>query len=375
MITEYSAGLNPGSGPQGIAPGPDGNLWFTDAGAHAIGQITPSGLITEYSAGLEPGSEPEGIAPGPDGNLWFTDAGATPAIGRITPSGMITEYTTGLGPRNMPTAIAAGPDGNLWFTDSLANAIGRVTPSGQITEYPNGLGRSNGPDAIAPGADGDMWFADTGADAIGRIGTGAPPALHTPATVTGAGQEGSPVACQAQWTDWAGYTARTGLYPFDGYTWQRDGNPIPGQTTATYTPTAADVGHQLGCRLTVTYPLPFSVTATATSPADHRPVRPAPTPDAGALGAGHHAPDVHAYRAPGRGAVPAVEPLGPRRALVHPAGRAEGPLHTERGRDRDVRDRARGPGADDARPLHRTHPRRPPPPPAARARSCCVARR
>ena len=267
MITKYSAGLKPGSGPQGIAPGPDGNLWFTDAGAHAIGQITPSGLITEYSAGLEPGSEPEGIAPGPDGNMWFTDAGATPAIGRITPSGMITEYTTGLGPRNMPTAIAAGPDGNLWFTDSLANAIGRVTPSGQIIEYPNGLGRSNGPDAIAPGADGDMWFADTGADAIGRIGTGAPPALHTPATVTGAGQEGSPVACQAQWTDWAGYTARTGLYPFDGYTWQRDGNPIPGQTTATYTPTAADVGHQLGCRLTVSYSLPFSVTATSTSAA------------------------------------------------------------------------------------------------------------
>ncbi len=33
--------------------------------------------------GLNPGSSPFGIAPGPDGNLWFGDDGSTPAIGRI----------------------------------------------------------------------------------------------------------------------------------------------------------------------------------------------------------------------------------------------------------------------------------------------------
>jgi hypothetical protein len=49
--------------------------------------------------------------------------------------------------------------------------------------------------------------------------------------------------------------------------WLRDGSPIAGQTTPAYTPTAADVGHQIACRATVTYPLPFQVTANATSPA------------------------------------------------------------------------------------------------------------
>jgi hypothetical protein len=31
-ITEYGAGINGGSGPAGIAAGPDGNLWFTERG-------------------------------------------------------------------------------------------------------------------------------------------------------------------------------------------------------------------------------------------------------------------------------------------------------------------------------------------------------
>jgi hypothetical protein len=120
-----------------------------------------------------------------------------------------------------------------------------------------------------------MWFTDQDG-AIGRIGTGAPPALQTPASLSGAGQQASPEACQAQWSDWSGYAARTGLYPFDGYTWLRDGNPIPGQTTPTYTPTGADVGHELACRATVTYPLPFQLTATAASPAIT--IQPAPPP-------------------------------------------------------------------------------------------------
>ena len=104
-----------------IAPGPDGNLWFTDVSTTtpAIGRITPGGAITEFSSGLNPGSRPSGIAAGPDGNLWFTDYGTTPAIGRITPGGTITEFSSGLNPGSDPSGIAAGPDGNLWFTDPV----------------------------------------------------------------------------------------------------------------------------------------------------------------------------------------------------------------------------------------------------------------
>ena len=289
QITEYSNGLNADSLPGAIAAGPDGNLWFTDeagelpGGMPAIGRITPSGQITEYSNGLNAGSLPVGIAAGPDGDLWFTDEGTTPAIGRITPSGQITEYSYGhgLNAGSVPVEIAAGPDGNLWFTDAGGvvpggtSAIGRITPSGQITEYSYGHGLNAGsvPGAIAAGPDGNLWFTDAGGvvqggtSAIGRIGTGAPSALQAPASVSGAGRAGSAERCDVQWPVWAGSSPMAGLYPFDGYAWLRDGSPIAGQAASTYTPTGADVGHRLGCRETVTYPLPYSVTANATSAA------------------------------------------------------------------------------------------------------------
>ena len=293
QFTEFAAGLNPGSSPgyedsESIAAGPDGNLWFTDEGTTpAIGRITPFGQITEFSAGLNPYAIPVEIAAGPDGNLWFTDQGTTPAIGRITPFGQITEFTDPQNPNFSPEGgITAGPDGNVWFTDYGDNrAIGQITPSGQITEFPTGLNTLVSPaafvdpDGITAGPDGDLWFTDD-AGAIGRIGSGAAPALGTPASVTGAGAAGSAETCQAQWPDWVGYGPSTALYPFDGYTWLLDGTPITGQTAQTYTPTAGDVGHQLACRLTGTYPLPYSVTATTATSAAIT-VKPAPPPTAG----------------------------------------------------------------------------------------------
>jgi streptogramin lyase len=291
QITEYSYGhgLNAGADPVGIAAGPDGNLWFTDRGVNAIGRITPSGQITEFLSPQGPSLDPQAITTGPDGNLWFTDRRYPYAIGRITRSGQITEFTHPQNPDFDPNGIAAGPDDNVWFTDNGdSRAIGQITPSGQITEFSTGLNPHAFPAGITAGPDGGLWFTD-GVGAIWRIGSGAAPALASPARVSGAGSVGSAETCQATWADWAGYSSRIALYPFDGYAWLRDGSPIAGQATPTYTPTAADVGHQISCRATVTYPLPFEVTANATSPvvtiraALPLPPPPPPTPALSAL--------------------------------------------------------------------------------------------
>jgi streptogramin lyase len=54
----------------------------------------PIGPITNFGAGLAPGTVPLKIVAGPDGNLWFTASypGPLSAIGRITPGGQITEF-------------------------------------------------------------------------------------------------------------------------------------------------------------------------------------------------------------------------------------------------------------------------------------------
>src|SRR5262249_43185764 len=70
------------------------------------------------------------------------------------------------------------------------------------------------------------------------------------------------------WSTWAGQQPSHTAYAFDGYQWLLDGSAITGATGQSYTPTAADAGHQLSCKATVTYPL-LVVTASAASPAVH----------------------------------------------------------------------------------------------------------
>jgi streptogramin lyase len=167
-VTGFAAGLNAERQPVEITAGPDGNLWFTEPGVGKIGRITPAGAVTEFSDGIDPDSEPFGITAGPDGNLWFTEDGG---IGRITPAGVITEFTRGVNPIGQPFAITAGPDGNLWFTESSVDKIGRITTAGIVTEFSVGITNVGIPEGIVAGPDGNLWFTESGLGRIGRITT------------------------------------------------------------------------------------------------------------------------------------------------------------------------------------------------------------
>jgi virginiamycin B lyase len=66
-ITEFTSGISaPDTFPSEIAPGPDGNVWFTERLGNRIGRITPTGEMTDFPAQPEINT-PVAIAAGPDG--------------------------------------------------------------------------------------------------------------------------------------------------------------------------------------------------------------------------------------------------------------------------------------------------------------------
>jgi streptogramin lyase len=175
--------LPAGSEPEGIATGPEGNLWFAERGSNKIGRLTPSGQLTEFAVPTAD-SKPFQIAAGPDGNLWFTLPGAG-EVGRISPAGEITRFSLG---GIVGRQIALGPDGNLWAAGVAMvreepgfGVIDRITPAGEVTAFriPTPV-EAVLPVAIASGPGGALWFAG-GSAVVGRIDTdGAISELHPP---------------------------------------------------------------------------------------------------------------------------------------------------------------------------------------------------
>jgi len=165
--------------PTGIALGPDGNVWFTEAGgAGAIARYNPATReFTEFTNGLTPDGAPNDIVAGPDGSLWFTTLGA---IGQVTIGGVIIEHRAGIPPDASPRQLTVGPDGAIWFTDE-ADRIGRFDiAANSATMYSAGITLGGSPDGIATGPDGAIWFTLPGAGRIGRLALAPPEPEPTP---------------------------------------------------------------------------------------------------------------------------------------------------------------------------------------------------
>jgi streptogramin lyase len=125
-IKEFSNHLH--ASPQDdITLGADGNVWVEQSMPGGIARITPSGTITQFKKGLLAGAGSDGdqLVSGPDGNLWFTDRGAD-AIGRVA--------------LQLPPAARTGPAGDV--SGSSATVFGFVNPLGSATKVRFQYGRT-----------------------------------------------------------------------------------------------------------------------------------------------------------------------------------------------------------------------------------------
>ena len=174
-ITEFRpAGISQTaiSDPLGITAGPDGNIWFTDAGASTIAKLGTGGTgLSEFHTNTADAT-PVGITTGPDGRLWFAElSGSVNQVARSNTAGSQNEFGIN-NPSAMPTSIVTGPDHHMWFTDFGNGTIGTIdpnaTPGTLATTYPIN-DRSLMPSSIASGPLGHLWFTEQGTNG-GRIG-------------------------------------------------------------------------------------------------------------------------------------------------------------------------------------------------------------
>lgn len=145
-----------------ITKGPDGKIWVTLDQTNDLARINPkNGKVEEYDPANV--SNPVGIASGPGGTLWVTQANGVAVFDPADPDAA-EKFT--INDISDPRPIVRGPDGNMW-TVSGANVIRIPVADPENADLFPVLvaGRD-----IDRGKDGRLWAADFGGQVV-RVDT------------------------------------------------------------------------------------------------------------------------------------------------------------------------------------------------------------
>ena len=142
-----------------------------------IGRITPAGVVTEFSAGITPGSDPvrhhrrarTATCGSPRTAATASAASRRPASSPSSPPGIT--------PAAAPSASPPAPTATSGSPRTAATAIGRITPGGRrhrvhAPASPPAAVRA----ASRPGPDGNLWFTECTDGQHRPASVGRPPA-------------------------------------------------------------------------------------------------------------------------------------------------------------------------------------------------------
>ncbi|HTQ08082.1 MAG TPA: N,N-dimethylformamidase beta subunit family domain-containing protein [Polyangiaceae bacterium] len=166
--------------PAGLAVGPDGTLYVTEARNHDVRAIAPDGAVTtfaghgphgtrtgEYKNGPVADAEfdaPDGIAVNADGVVFVADTGNNRI--RAISGGTVSTFaggsagsTDGHGSHAqfaVPSGLTLGTDGSLYVVEPKNASLRRIDPSGNVTTLTTGAAEV---DAVAVASDGGIYMA------------------------------------------------------------------------------------------------------------------------------------------------------------------------------------------------------------------------
>jgi streptogramin lyase len=180
-----------GNDADGVAIGPDGNIYFGMWNPSALWKLEPTGVTFSKVTSLT-GGVPEDLAFSPvNGHLFATIDGASD----------ISEYFTGVGTPNYYGPITANmffikvdSAGDAWAGAEKGVAEIPYASGGQILSYTSPNSKSN-IQAVTIDHSGNVWFTDRGDNSIGEIipSEGAPHVTEYPIPqATGGDTEASP---------------------------------------------------------------------------------------------------------------------------------------------------------------------------------------
>lgn len=160
------SGLN--SPANGIALGPDGNIWAAEEAAESVVRVSPSGSIVGR---IPVGAEPFAVATGPGGRVWVTLPEGHGLVWFDATSPTPTAHFVSTGPAKCsPGAIADGGNGSMYFTMPFDGAC--TSEIGHVNADGTGFGSTatvagNTYDILIRG--GKLYSPDFDADKIRRL--------------------------------------------------------------------------------------------------------------------------------------------------------------------------------------------------------------
>ncbi|HEY6284920.1 MAG TPA: hypothetical protein VIX20_04615 [Ktedonobacteraceae bacterium] len=159
------------SAPNDLALDNQGNVWFTELNANALGRLNiQSGQTQQYLLAATKTTQalnPYGITIDPQGNVWFTEASMS-RIGRLDPKTDQISYFSMQGSSTPLMEITADARGIIWATSFSSGLLLSFNPK-TVTFTPYYAPSSGGLYGITITPGGQVWVTITAANAIANL--------------------------------------------------------------------------------------------------------------------------------------------------------------------------------------------------------------